>query len=139
MLQLRRTPGATTIAPGKPRRRTPPHVFGRLSVKIGRYFGIDVSLDVTWFFIAMLFVMNFTGAFDASAPVGARVTMSVLLVILLYGSILAHEFGHALTARAFGIGTKKIVLHLFGGVALIESEPERPRDEFWITAAGPAV
>jgi Zn-dependent protease len=65
--------------------------------------------------------------------------MSVLLVILLYGSILAHEFGHALTARAFGIGTKKIVLHLFGGVALIESEPERPRDEFWITAAGPAV
>lgn len=114
-------------------------MFGRLSVKIGRYFGIDVSLDVTWFFIALLFVMNFTGAFDASAPVGARVTMSILLVILLYGSILAHEFGHALTARAFGIGTRKIVLHLFGGVALIESEPERPRDEFWITAAGPGV
>lgn len=33
-------------------------------------------------------------------------------------SILVHEFGHAMTARAFGARDNRIVLHAFGGLAI---------------------
>lgn len=116
-------------------------MIGRFSIKLGRLFGIEVALDVTWFLIAMILVFNLSQVLGAAGDytTAARIVWSAILVVMLFASVLAHEFGHALTARAFGIGTRRIVLHLFGGVALIESEPDRPRDEFWITAAGPAV
>lgn len=114
-------------------------MFGRTSLRIGRLFGIEIGLDFSWFLIAFILVIHLrTPVIDTFGPGGATL-FAVILAFLFFGSILAHELGHALTARAFGVETQKIILHLFGGVALLNSEPRRPRDEFWITAAGPAV
>jgi Zn-dependent protease len=52
-------------------------------------------------------------------------------------SILLHEFGHALTARRFGIATESIQLWALGGVARLSREPSSPKAEGWIAAAGP--
>ena len=65
--------------------------------------------------------------------------LAVAFVIGLYASIVAHEYGHALTARRFGIQTIAITLHFFGGVAKITSEPRTPKQELLIAIAGPAV
>ena len=53
------------------------------------------------------------------------------------GSILAHELGHALVARRFGIGTESIKLWALGGIARLEREAPSARAEGWIAAAGP--
>jgi Zn-dependent protease len=61
-------------------------------------------------------------------------------VLLLYASILAHEYGHSLVARdLYGVRVHHITLFIFGGVAALEDEPPKPSAEFWITIAGPLV
>ena len=51
-------------------------------------------------------------------------------------SILLHEFGHALTARRFGVETESIQLWALGGVARLSREPSTPKAEGWIAVAG---
>jgi Zn-dependent protease len=57
--------------------------------------------------------------------------------LLLFASVLVHEFAHAVIARHFGTRTRVIVLFLFGGVAQIADEPPTPRAEFLVAIAGP--
>jgi Zn-dependent protease len=59
--------------------------------------------------------------------------------LLLFASVIVHEFAHALAARTCGVRTKAITLFLFGGVATLECEPPSPRAEVLIALAGPAM
>lgn len=105
------------------------------NLKLGRYFGVDVYLHVT--FLLLL------GLVGSAHWLAGRSLEAALGGVVFFGAIflcvLLHEFGHALAARRFGIGTKDIVLLPIGGVARLERMPERPVQEFWIAVAGPAV
>lgn len=104
--------------------------------RLGTFRGIPVTVNPTVIPVALLVV------FVLSSGLGGG-TVGLLLGIAgalgLFASIVAHEFGHSLTARSFGIETRAITLHLFGGVAQLLGEPRTPRQEFLIAAAGPAV
>ncbi len=91
-------------------------------------FGIPVYLDIS---LIVLLLMFTTG--------GGSFLAGVFGAVLLLASITAHEFGHALTARCFGYGTKDITLSLLGGCASLIALPRRPSQEFLTAIAGPAV
>ncbi|HUT78903.1 MAG TPA: site-2 protease family protein, partial [Polyangia bacterium] len=93
------------------------------SWKIGTLFGIPVRLHVSMLvfpFIAFSWV-------DGSGLV--QLFTAAGLTLLLFGSIVAHELGHALTARRYGVHTLDIVLTPIGGMARIINMPSRPRHE----------
>jgi len=98
-----------------------------LSWKLGRVAGIDLYLHPTFLLLPLL-ALNAGGGLE-----------SVALVAAVFGCVVLHEFGHALTARAFGIGTEDITLYPIGGVARLRWMPRSPGAELLITLAGPAV
>ena len=91
-------------------------------------FGIPVYLDFSLIILLILFVMDF-GSFVYG--------LSFALALAL--SIVAHELGHALTARAFGYHTRDITLSLLGGCASLIALPRKAWQEFLTAIAGPAV
>lgn len=70
---------------------------------------------------------------------GGSIHSGVVCAALLLASITAHEFGHALTARAFGYQTRDITLSLLGGCASLIALPRKASQEFLTAVAGPAV
>jgi Zn-dependent protease/predicted transcriptional regulator len=104
------------------------------SLKLGRLWGIDVFLHFTF----LLFLAWIGWATWIGAGASAAVEM-VLLIVALFTCVLLHEYGHALTARKFGIGTEDITLLPIGGVARLERMPSNPRQELLVAVAGPAV
>jgi Zn-dependent protease len=105
------------------------------SWKVVRISGIVVSVHATFF----LLVVWFAGAYWFDTKDVARVASGIALLLLLFGCVLLHELGHALTARRFGFITREITLLPIGGIARLERLPEDPRQSLWITLAGPAV
>jgi Zn-dependent protease len=104
------------------------------SLNIGKVAGTVVRLHITFvLFLAWIFVSNYASS-------GATVAWnSLLFVVLLFLCVLLHEFGHIVTARAFGVSTPYVTLLPIGGVAQLERIPEEPWEEFLIAIAGPAV
>jgi Zn-dependent protease len=89
--------------------------------------GIDVFLHPTF-----LLLLTYVGLLQGGIG-------SILLVSSVFACVLLHEFGHALTARRFGIETEDITLYPIGGVARLRRMPRAPGAELLIALAGPAV
>ncbi len=105
------------------------------SAKLGRFAGIDVYVHATF----PLLLLWFGYAAWAQTGTIAGVVNALTLILALFLCVLLHEYGHALTARRFGIGTRHITLLPIGGLALLESMPKDPRQEILVALAGPAV
>jgi Zn-dependent protease/CBS domain-containing protein len=103
--------------------------------KIARIAGIDVYMHTTFLLlIGWVAFSQWTGQRSWGA-----VFSSVFFILLLFVFVVMHEYGHALTARKYGIRTRDITLYPIGGVARLERMPEKPIEELWVALAGPAV
>lgn len=105
------------------------------SWKIGRLAGIEVRVHATFFLLVTWVAWGNYAVQDSVEDALA----GVLFIALLFGIVVLHELGHALTARRYGVATRDITLLPIGGVARLEGMPENPRHELAVAVAGPAV
>lgn len=105
------------------------------SLGVGRFAGIKVQIHWTFWllfvFVGVMVISN-NGSYT-------DVGWHFLFVIALFFCVILHEFGHALTARRFGVGTRSITLLPIGGLASLKEMPDNPKQEFLIAIAGPLV
>lgn len=110
------------------------------SVKLTTIRGIDVGVHYSWFIIFFLITFSLTGRFASEHPRWTQAehyAVGILTSLLFFSSILLHELAHSFVALAKGVPVRAITLFVFGGVAQIGREPDRPMTEFQIAIAGP--
>jgi Zn-dependent protease len=107
----------------------------RWSINAGKIAGVRIQIHWT-FLILILWVILSEISRGANRQ---SVVMSVAFLLSVFACVIMHEMGHILTARKFGIDTKKITLLPIGGVASLKKIPENPRQELLVALAGPAV
>jgi len=105
------------------------------SIQIAKFAGIPVKLH--WSFLLLLAWVVFEGRRSGMDWEG--VGWFGLLILTLFGCVVLHEYGHALSARRYGVDTKDIILSPIGGIARLNGLPEKPMHEFVVAIAGPMV
>jgi len=139
---------ATTPTPAtRPARLRPsPPGSGPLTrgtLRLARISGIDVEAHWSWILIVGLLVWSLTAAVfpDANPGLsdGAYAAMGVSAALVLFVSLAAHEFGHAVQARREGMRIEGITLWVLGGVARFSGAFPSAGAELRIALAGPLV
>src|SRR5512137_1927396 len=103
--------------------------------KLGRFAGIDVYIHAT--FLLLIGWVGYSHWLERQN--WGDVASGILFILALFLCVVLHEYGHALTARKYGIKTRDITLYPIGGVARLERMPDKPIEELWVALMGPAV
>lgn len=107
----------------------------KASLNLGSISGIKIIVHWTFLFLILWVV------FDDLKRGGTTesILFNVAFVLAVFVCVVLHELGHALTAKHFGINTKKITLFPIGGMTSLDKIPKSPKQEFLVVIAGPLV
>src|ERR1041384_1814689 len=106
------------------------------SIPVFRLFGIQVKVHIFFFvitiglFLRQLSLLQYQNVW--------WLDKFLLTVVVLFGSVLLHEFGHCFGARYMGGEAREILIWPLGGLASVDV-PRRAKALFVMVAAGPAV
>lgn len=108
-------------------------MFGR-AYKVGTLLGFRIEISVS-FLVLLAFILLTNGMSHGLAGIVG----GILMVIVLFGSVLIHELGHAVVARRYGLRILGIELHFVGGAAKMAEPPRTAREEVVVAVAGPVT
>lgn len=113
-------------------------------LKIGRIFGIEIVIDLTWLAIFALVGLTVGDAFRSleseGFPGGAWPWIAGFVTALVFfACLLMHELSHSIVAKIKGVKIRRITLFIFGGIAEMSEDVQTPGGELAMAAAGPAM
>ncbi len=107
----------------------------RFSIPLGSPFGIKISIHWTFgFLIAWIVLVSVNQGLEVY-----QILMQIVFVLTIFVCVVLHELGHSLMAIRLGGKVESITLLPIGGMANMSEMPEKPREEFLVSAAGPLV
>jgi len=106
----------------------------RWSLNIGKIFGINFKIHITFFFLLFFIFISVLQQHGLS-----NALLAALFICAVFACVLIHELGHSLVARRFGKQAKSIILLPIGGVAAMEEMPEKPAQEIIMAVIGPFI
>jgi Zn-dependent protease/CBS domain-containing protein len=113
----------------------------RQTVRLGRILGFPVGVHWSALVIAVLLAQGVAlNVLPATAPGRSGTaywTAAAVASVLFLASLLAHEMSHAVVARHYRVGVKRVTLWLLGGVAELDGDAPHPRADLLIALAGP--
>lgn len=115
-------------------------MLGRNAWPIGRFGGIEIRIDPSWSFIALLVAYSFFVTIDFrfdAVDTAPMVALAGGMAIIFFASVLLHELAHSWVAVSRGVEVESITLFLFGGATKADLDTEEPRDELLIAVVGP--
>ncbi|CAN5179370.1 hypothetical protein BH24ACT10_BH24ACT10_15510 [soil metagenome] len=116
-----------------------PEAAVRGGVRIGRVLGVPVLVSPTWLLFAGFVVLPYGPALtDRFGTTRAYVGAAAFAVLLLL-SVLLHEIGHCVVARAFGLPVRSITITFLAGLTEITEPPQTPAREYAVAVIGPMV
>src|SRR5258708_22104447 len=111
--------------------------------RIGKLAGIDIYIHFSWIIALILLTVSLASSWFPHiyphASVSNYLIAGLIGSLLLFLSVLLHELGHSLVARAYGLPVKNIMLFIFGVVSNIEEDAHTAGIEFKVAAIGPLV
>ncbi|MBL7842586.1 MAG: site-2 protease family protein [Cyclobacteriaceae bacterium] len=107
----------------------------KYSLSLGRVAGVQIFIH--WTFLILIGWIVYINLKQGMGTVD--IIWSVLFILTLFACVTAHELGHALAAKRYHIKTRNITLLPIGGLAQLESIPEKPKEELVVALAGPLV
>jgi Zn-dependent protease/predicted transcriptional regulator len=85
------------------------------SIPLGRLFGIEIRLHLTF-----LFLLAFVWSTESTTQDASAALRGLALVGIILGSVILHEAGRALATRGSGFSAKGIILLPIGGVPIFD-------------------
>lgn len=132
-----RRPGAQDPASGD---TTAKQAFAK-AVPLGRWFGVPVGAHWS-VLLALVLIAALIATVDLPARVPGHAAWSywlagAVLAPVFFLALLAHEIAHAVTARHYRLGVRRITVWMLGGLTELEGEAPTPRADALIAASGP--
>ncbi len=121
--------------------RTPVPTKMEQNIRLGRIAGVPVGIN--WSILVIFWLLAWELAdlvlpgYHPHQSTATYWIAGILVTVLFFASLLAHEVSHAVVAKRSGIGVRRITLWLFGGVSELESEALTPGADFRIAVVGP--
>jgi Zn-dependent protease len=113
------------------------------SVALLKIAGIPVQVNYSWILVFILVSANLAYRWYPEVlpdqPKSVYYALGVFSCIALFLCVLAHELSHSFVARKEGAEVRGIILHVFGGVSLINETQYTPAMEFRVSFAGPLL
>jgi len=108
--------------------------------KIATVRGIPLFVSTSWFVIAVLYVWaGYDGLRQQFVDPAEAATVSVLVAVLFFGSVLLHEAAHAIMARGLDLPVSGITLVFWGGATETKASAKGALGEFLVAFVGPAT
>ena len=114
----------------------PPALRG---LRVGRVLGVPVLVSPSWLLFAAFVVFSFGPVLAGQYGTERGYIGAGAFAVLLLLSVLLHEIGHCVVARAFDLPVRSITVTFLAGLTEITEPPQTPAREYAVAVVGPMV